>query len=51
MGAFVEPALVKGLQDDIHVLVSIMMLKPKKENVLFPVTLPTLIFWGFSNFF
>ena len=26
-------------------------LRPKKENVLFPVTLPTLIFWGLLKLF
>ena len=25
--------------------------RPKKENVLFPVTLPTLIFWGLLKLF
>ena len=26
-------------------------IRPKKENVLFPVTLPTLIFWGLLKLF
>ena len=27
------------------------LVRPKKENVLFPVTLPTLIFWGLLKLF
>ena len=29
----------------------ITLIRPKKESVLFPVTLPTLIFWGLLKLF
>ena len=28
-----------------------ILVRPKKENVLFPVTLPTLLFWGLLKLF